>query len=156
MKSTSPSADGEERAAGAVLFREEDGRRLYLLLRHEQGGHWGFAKGRIEQGEGELEAAMREICEETGIVDVDLVGGVSVESRYPVRRDGRALRKTVIYFAARVRGDAIRLSHEHTDGRWLVPAEALQILTHAESRRVLEAVEDALSRASAGAQPSPA
>jgi len=156
MKSTSPSADGEERAAGAVLFREEDGRRLYLLLRHEQGGHWGFAKGRIEQGEGELEAAMREICEETGIVDVDLVGGVSVESRYPVRRDGRALRKTVIYFAARVRGDAIRLSHEHTDGRWLVPAEALQILTHAESRRVLETVEDALSRASAGAQPSPA
>ncbi len=99
---------------------------------------------------------MREICEETGIVNVDLVGGVSVESRYPVRRDGRALRKTVTYFAARVRGDAIRLSREHTDGRWLVPAEALQILTHAESRRVLEAVEDALSRASAGAQPSPA
>jgi 8-oxo-dGTP pyrophosphatase MutT (NUDIX family) len=157
MKSTSPSADGEERAAGVVLFREEDGRRLFLLLRHEQGGHWGFAKGRIERGEGELEAAMREIREETGIVDVDLVAGVSIESRYPVRRGGRMLRKTVTYFAARVRGDAIQLSHEHTDGRWLVPTEALQILTHAESRRVLEAVEDALSRANAGRpQPSPA
>jgi len=156
MKSTSPSADGEERAAGAVLFCERDGRRLYLLLRHDQGGHWGFAKGRIEQGEGELEAAMREIREETGIVDVELVAGVSIESRYPIRREGRPLRKTVTYFAARVRGDAIRLSHEHTDGRWLVPAEALQILTHAESRRVLEAVEDALSHASAGAEPAPA
>jgi len=157
MKSTSPSADGEERAAGAVLFREMDGRRLYLLLRHEQGGHWGFAKGRIEPGEGELEAAMREIREETGIVDVGLVADVSIESHYPVRRGGRPLRKTVTYFAARVRGDAIRLSHEHTDGRWLAPSEALQILTHAESRRVLEAVEDALSRASAGRpQPPPA
>jgi 8-oxo-dGTP pyrophosphatase MutT (NUDIX family) len=157
MKSTSPSVDGEERAAGAVLFREEDGRRLYLLLRHEHGGHWGFAKGRIEQGEGELEAAMREIREETGIVAVDLVGGVSIESHYPIRRDGRPLRKTVMYFAARVCGDAIRLSHEHTDGRWLVPAEALRILTHAESRRVLEAVEDALSHASArAAEPAPA
>jgi bis(5'-nucleosidyl)-tetraphosphatase len=156
MKSTSPNADGEERAAGVVLFREEDGRRLFLLLRHEQGGHWGFAKGRIEQGEGELEAALREIHEETGIVDVDLVVGVSVESRYPVRRDGRALRKTVTYFAARVRGDSIQLSSEHTDGRWLMPAEALRILTHAESRRVLEVVEDALSRASAGVEPSPA
>jgi 8-oxo-dGTP pyrophosphatase MutT (NUDIX family) len=145
MKSTSPSADGEERAAGAVLFREEGGRRVFLLLRHEQGGHWGFAKGRIEPGESEVEAAMREIREETGIAEIDLVPGLSVRSDYIVRRGGRPLRKTVTYFAARVRGDAILLSHEHTDARWVVPAEALRILTHAESRRVLETVEVTLT-----------
>ncbi len=148
MKSTLPDADSEERAAGAVLFREEDGRRLFLLLRHEQGGHWGFAKGRIEPGEGELEAAMREIREETGIAEIDLVPGVSVRSDYSVRRGGRVRRKTVTYFAARVCGDAIRLSQEHTDARWVTPAEALRVLTHAESRRVLLSVDDALAHPS--------
>ncbi|MCX6100123.1 MAG: NUDIX domain-containing protein [Candidatus Bipolaricaulota bacterium] len=150
MKSTSPSEDGKERAAGAVLFREEAGRRLYLLLRHEQGGHWGFAKGRIEKGEGVLEAAMREIREETGISDIELVAGLSVTSRYPIRREGRPLLKTVTYYAARVRGDSIHLSNEHTDGRWVSPDAATQLLTHAESRRVLLTVEDALSRSAGG------
>jgi 8-oxo-dGTP pyrophosphatase MutT (NUDIX family) len=142
---TSPSTDGEEQAAGAVLFREEEGRRVFLLLRHEHGGHWGFAKGRVEPGESDVEAARREIREETGITDIDLVAGVAVRSNYIVRRGGRALRKTVTYFAARVRDRAVQLSHEHTDARWVVPAEALRILTHAESRRVLEAVDAALT-----------
>jgi 8-oxo-dGTP pyrophosphatase MutT (NUDIX family) len=147
MKSTSPSEDGEERAAGAVLFREEGGRRLYLLLRHQQGGHWGFAKGRVEPGESVFDAAMREIREETGISPVELVGGVSVVSRYPIQRGGRALLKTVTYFAAQVRGDSVTLSREHTDARWVTAAEAVRVLTHAESRRVLLSVDSELARA---------
>jgi 8-oxo-dGTP pyrophosphatase MutT (NUDIX family) len=146
MKSISHSEEGEERAAGAVLFREEGGRRLFLLLRHQQGGHWGFAKGRIEQGESALEAATREIREETGIGDVQPMTDISLTSRYPVFRDGRSLMKTVTYFAARVQGSAVRLSSEHTDGRWVAIDAAMRILTHAESRRVLLAVEEALSR----------
>lgn len=145
MKSTSPSEDAEERAAGAVLFREEGGRRLYLLLRHKQGGHWGFAKGRIEPGEGTRDAALREIREETGIEGIAFVDGVCVESTYSVHRNARALRKTVTYYAARAGGDAIRLSHEHTDARWVSAVDALSILTHAESRRVLVSVDEALA-----------
>jgi 8-oxo-dGTP pyrophosphatase MutT (NUDIX family) len=145
MKSTSPSEGGEERAAGGVLFREEGGRRLYLLLRHQQGGHWGFAKGRIELGESVFDAAMREIREETGIEPGEWVDGASVVSRYPMQRDGRVLLKTVTYFAARVRGESVALSREHTDARWVTVEEALRVLTHAESRRVLLSVEDGLS-----------
>ena len=146
MKSTSPSEEGEERAAGAVLFREEDGRRLFLLLRHQQGGHWGFAKGRIEEGEGVLEAAAREVREETGIDDVRPVPDISLTSRYPIRRGGRSLTKIVTYFAVRVHSDSIRLSDEHTDGRWVSVEDAMRILTHTESRRILLSVEEVLSR----------
>jgi 8-oxo-dGTP pyrophosphatase MutT (NUDIX family) len=145
MKSTSLNGDGEERAAGGVLFHDEAGRRLFLLLRHERGGHWGFPKGRVEAGESELDAALREIREETGISNIELVDGVAVTSRYPILRDGRSLSKTVTYFAARVRGEPVCLSHEHTDARWATTAEAARILTHAESRRVLHAVESALA-----------
>jgi len=53
--------------------------------------------------------------------------------------------KTVTYFAACVETDAICLSDEHTDGRWVSAAEALRVLTHAESRRILLSVEESLS-----------
>lgn len=92
---------------------------------------------------------MREIREETGISDIELVPELSVTSRYPIRREGRSLLKTVTYYAARVRGDSIHLSDEHTDARWVAPDAALRLLTHAESRRVLLTVEDALSRPAA-------
>lgn len=146
MKSTSPSDDGGERAAGGVLFREEGGRRLYLLLRHQHGGHWGFAKGRAEAGETDLDAARREIQEETGIRDLEWAAGIAVTSRYPIVRDGRSLLKTVTYFAASVRGEPVALSREHTDARWLTLGDALRLLTHADSRRVLAAVDEALGR----------
>ncbi len=144
MKSTSPSEEGEERAAGGVLYREDAGRRLFLLLRHQQGGHWGIPKGRIEAGETELEAAAREVREETGIVDIEWMSAAPLTSRYPIVRDGRRLQKTVVYVPARALGAPVTLSGEHTDARWATATDALRVLTHAESRRVLRDVDAAL------------
>jgi bis(5'-nucleosidyl)-tetraphosphatase len=137
-KSTSPSGDGEERAAGFVVFCDEEGRRVYLILLHRDGGHWGFPKGRIEAGENRVEAARREIREETGICDLASVPGFAARSRYRVVRGGRTLEKTVDYFLGRTGTRSVRLSHEHDEARWLDLERARATLTHAESRRVLD------------------
>ena len=52
-----------------------------LLLRHSSvssrgGGHWDFPKGHIDDGETEIQTALRELEEETGIANVDLVEGL--------------------------------------------------------------------------------
>ncbi|MCX6094496.1 MAG: NUDIX domain-containing protein [Candidatus Bipolaricaulota bacterium] len=137
-KSTSHSPDGEERAAGFVVFREAGGGRVYLILLHRDGGHWGFPKGRIEAGESQLEAALREIGEETGISDVTSVPGFAVRSRYRVVRGGRRLEKTVDYFLGQTDVTLVRLSNEHDEAEWLDLDRARAKLTHAESRRVLD------------------
>jgi len=65
----------KERSAGFVVFTErEDGKRLYLLL-HYPSGHWDFPKGHVEEGESEIRAALRELREETGLTDVEVVFG---------------------------------------------------------------------------------
>ena len=147
MKSTSPSGDveeAEERSAGFVLFRRLGKRRRYLLLRHREGGHWAFPKGRIEPGEDELAAARREIAEETGIDVLEPISGFREVSAYRFERDGRPIAKTVDYFLAGTDTEKIRLSDEHVDAAWLDADGARERLTYAESRRILDRAEACL------------
>ncbi|MGB2982813.1 MAG: bis(5'-nucleosyl)-tetraphosphatase [Candidatus Bipolaricaulia bacterium] len=143
-KSTSPS--GEERSAGFVVYySERPGERRYLLLRHRDGGHWAFPKGRIEQGEEPEDAARRETQEETGIEDVRIVPGFRAVSQYRFLRRGRAIEKSVVYFLAEASPADVRLSSEHSDSTWLDSREARRKLTFEETRRVLDRAEGRLA-----------
>lgn len=140
MKWTLPSEleEGEERAAGFVLFRTTHQQRQYLLLRHNDGGHWAFPKGRLEPNEEEVEAALREIFEETGMSQLSPVPGFCETSSYTVRRNGQEKAKTVTYFLAEVREGHVVLSAEHTDYQWLTLTEAIATVTFDSSRRILK------------------
>jgi len=139
-KSTSTD-DGEppEQAAGFVLFLGEDGGRRFLLLRHCNGGHWGFPKGRIEAGEQDIVAAVREVQEETGIAEIEPIPGFRTTSTYRFTRNGSSVSKEVTYFLARVKSADVVLSVEHVECQWLPYPVACETLTYAETREVLRA-----------------
>ena len=143
MKSTLPNEaeEGEERSAGFVVFRCCDGRRLYLVLKHLNGGHWAFPKGRIEPGEAELAAATREVAEETGIEELKAIPGFRTTSSYRFVRGGQPISKTVVYFLAETMEGRVRLSDEHGDSAWLDAGEARRRLSYAESRCLLDEAE---------------
>ena len=71
----------DEKSCGVVLFREEKGEYLFLIL-HYPGGHWDLPKGHVEEGETEHETANRELLEETGIADLEFVDGYREEISY--------------------------------------------------------------------------
>lgn len=142
-KSTS-TEEGEppERSAGFVLYTcGKEGERRYLLLRHRNGGHWGFPKGRIEAGEPAGGAALREAKEETGIKKVEVIPGFCTVSTYRFLRDGAPVRKKVIYFLARAEPGDIVLSDEHVAWRWLPYPAAYRTLTYPDTQKVLRAAE---------------
>lgn len=56
----------KEKSCGAVVFRRE-GERVLFLLEHMVQGHISLPKGHVESGETEAETALREIREETGL-----------------------------------------------------------------------------------------
>ena len=68
----------DETSAGGVVFRVEEGRPLYLLIRDSY-QNWGFPKGHLEAGERPEDAALREVSEETGLGD--LVGSRLASTR---------------------------------------------------------------------------
>jgi bis(5'-nucleosidyl)-tetraphosphatase len=148
MKSTSPSEgeEGEERSAGFVLYRCSEGQRLYLVLCHRNGGHWGFPKGHIEPEEDELVAARREITEETGIERLRPLPGFRATSTYRFARGPRSISKSVVYFLAEAETGRVRLSSEHSDAAWLAADDAKRRLTYAEGRRVLDEAEARLEQ----------
>lgn len=58
----------KERSAGCIIIRNNK----VLLIHQKNGDFWGFPKGHIEDGETEVEGALREVREETGlIVEID-------------------------------------------------------------------------------------
>ena len=56
-----------EFSAGGVVYRRVDERLLVLVGKHSGYHKWVLPKGLIEEGETKMEAAVREVEEETGI-----------------------------------------------------------------------------------------
>lgn len=136
------------RSAGVVVFREGP-ERSYLLLRSALTRRpvWEFPKGAIEAGESELEAAARELQEETGLApgDYSLLDGFREEERYFFTRgsgdDRRLIHKQVVYFLAEWRSGEVQISREATRFLWAPAAEAQRLLRFPEKRRVLTSAQ---------------
>ncbi|AXY25808.1 DNA mismatch repair protein MutT [Suicoccus acidiformans] len=124
----------EEISCGAVVYRMETNKPLYLVIRHMNGGHWAFAKGHVEANETEEETALREIQEETGL-HVELDTNFREVNRYS---PGPGITKDVIYFLAQAQTSAIQeQAIEVTDSAWLPFEEAVERLTYANDQAIL-------------------
>ena len=88
------------KSCGILPYRIHQGQREYLIVFEEFSQCWSLPKGHMEAGETEVQAALRELYEETG-----LTGQPDVTKRavleYPLRPTGR---KQVILFPALVTG----------------------------------------------------
>jgi len=93
-------------------------------------------KGHVDPGETPIEAAVREVREETGIV-AELVCELG-ESRYWYRRDGRTIGKAVTFFLFNyLSGDTADHDDEVEEVRWIPLAEAETELSHDAEREMV-------------------
>ncbi len=125
-----------EHSAGAVIYRIEDDQLKFLILKYGL-GHWDFPKGNVEKGESEIETVKREIEEETGIKDIEIIDGFKESVSYYYRMHGKLIYKTVNYYLAKTQQKDVRLSYEHEDYAWVTLYEALKYLKHKNSIDVL-------------------
>ena len=57
-----------EKSCGALVYRvTPNGQKELLFIKHRHGTHWSFPKGHMEEGETEVQTALREVKEETGL-----------------------------------------------------------------------------------------
>jgi len=136
----------EERSAGAVIFNENDGLTNFLLLNYPE-GHWDFPKGNIEKGELLLDTVRREISEETGINNIEILPIFKKNVVYYYRRNTGIVHKEVIYFLARALTLDVTLSHEHKNYLWLDLENALKKVTYKNSKNTLKAASKFLDEA---------
>jgi bis(5'-nucleosidyl)-tetraphosphatase len=135
-----------EKSCGAVIYRLEDGRRLYLLMHYEE-GHWDFPKGHVEKGETEEQTARREIAEETGITEVEFEKFFREVISYSFKRGGELVPKEVIFFAGKTHEKEVRLSDEHTGFVWLPYQSAMKKISYRNAKEMLRKAEEKLALA---------
>jgi 8-oxo-dGTP diphosphatase len=103
---------------GAVI-KDDHGRLLLIKRGHAPGaGLWSLPGGRIEPGETDTEALVREMREETGL-EVE-AGRLLGTVRRP-GRDGDVL--DIRDYAAAITGGTLRPGDDAADARWVHTAE---------------------------------
>jgi 8-oxo-dGTP pyrophosphatase MutT (NUDIX family) len=126
-----------EVSAGGVVVR--DGQVLVIVptRRAADGSHvLGLPKGHLDEGETSLQAATREVREETG-VEAEPIGELG-EVRYWYVRDRRRVAKSVVFFLFRyVSGDPADHDDEVLEARWMGLAEAREALTYPGEREMV-------------------
>ena len=121
------------KSIGAVVH--SNGR--FLLLQYAA-GHWDFVKGHVEKGESEVETMVRELCEETGISQFEVMPGFREEINYVYKNGKETVKKTAVFYLIETKETKIKLSNEHTSFAWLPFKEALGKITYENSKQVLE------------------
>ena len=112
-------APNKRLSAGVVVVRNTPEGMRFLLLRAYR--HWDFPKGMVEAGETPLNAAKREVEEETGLAGLCFDWGEDFRETPPYARG-----KVARYYLARTDREEVHLIanpqtgiHEHMEYRWV-------------------------------------
>ena len=125
--SEDPQDNNDKLSCGAVLVRQTNAGWLTLMLRAYK--NWDFPKGIREDGESSIEAARREIGEETGIRDISFDWGDRYTDTGPYNRG-----KVARYYLARTEQEEVVMGispllgrPEHHEYSWLSFDDAYDI-----------------------------
>lgn len=123
-----------EKSCGVVVYTRVNGEIKYVLAQ-ALGGHYGFPKGHTEEGESEVETAMREVFEEVHLKPT-LIPGFRAIEEYDI--PSIDVHKQVVFFLGEYHDQKIIFQKEELTGAPLLPyEEALRTLTHKEGKQIL-------------------
>ena len=128
-----------EKSCGAIVYRKFHGNIELMLIKNQNGGHWSFPKGHVEEGETEEQTAVREIMEETGI-EVMLDTSFRRVITYSPKKETT---KDVIYFLAKaVTYDYTPQEEEIAQIKWVEINHAASILSYDNDRQLVVQAKD--------------
>jgi ADP-ribose pyrophosphatase YjhB (NUDIX family) len=129
------------RSAGGVVLNG-DGE---VLVVSQRGKSWSLPKGHIDRGEDALTAAKREIYEESGIRDLELVRELGTYERNKISLDGgedRSERKAITMFLFRTREKTLKpVDPDNPEARWVERSQVAPLLTHEKDKEFFRRVE---------------
>ena len=63
-----------QKVAGIIIFINKKNKNKFLILKNNK-NKWDFPKGKVDRNESILKASLRELYEETGIDNINIIDG---------------------------------------------------------------------------------
>lgn len=127
-----------EPTAGGVVFRRNKAGEVEILLIQDAKDRWTIPKGHIEEGETAQQTARREIGEEAGLTDVEVLGWLGkIHFRY--RRVDRLVLMTTQIYLVRAKGDtdAIKKEEWMNGIKWFTFHDALEEIEYEDIGKLM-------------------
>ena len=134
-----------EKSCGGIVFTREENCIKYLIVLSKE-GIYGFPKGHMEGTETEIETALREILEETGL-HVRLVDGFRAEDTHRFIYNGEIRTKHIVYFLGEYSNQTPIAQESELSSIHLMDFEtAISMFQYESSKRLLTEACDYLTK----------
>ncbi len=124
----------ETESAGGVVLNKSG----LVLVVNQLGTSWSLPKGHIDLGEGKIEAALREIYEESGIKKLTIVKELGSYRRYKIGKSGgedKSEIKTIHMFLFKTEEDFLNPQDpENPEALWVEKEKVSDLLTHKKDK----------------------
>jgi len=128
-----------ESAGGVVLNKYGE-----VLVVNQNGKTWSLPKGHVESQEDHMQAARREIYEESGVSDLNFVKELGVYQRYKVSLSGEddtAEFKTItMYLFKTAQHDLNPRDRDNPEARWVKKEQVVELLTHYKDKEFFKRI----------------
>lgn len=129
-----------ESAGGVVLNAKNE-----VLVVSQHGVSWSLPKGHIDPGEDTLAAAKREIYEESGITQLELVKELGFYERHRIGKradhEDRTELKKMHFFLFRTRQTELKPVDPHNpEARWVPKRRVAELLTHKKDKEFFQSI----------------
>lgn len=123
----------KEKCCGCLIIKNDK----ILLVYEKDPKFWGFPKGHVEEGETEVETALREVKEETDL-DVKIDESKRYVITYVIKDN---IEKTCVFFKAYPLSDNIKMQpSEIAKTKWCDKDEALSLIKYDNLKNILKEV----------------
>jgi len=117
--------------AGGVVINEFD--EIIVVSQKGKIKTWSLPKGHVEEGETELKTAIREIYEESGAKDLELIKPLGAYERYSMNDETELKRRTFFLFKA-AKQELKPIDSDNPEALWIHKDKVSEILTHPKDK----------------------
>jgi ADP-ribose pyrophosphatase YjhB (NUDIX family) len=140
VRQSSPQAVNVTVSAGGVVVNKQGD----VLVVNQNGTTWSLPKGHVHDGEDPKQAAAREIMEEAGITELQMLGQLGSYGRYKLGKttgEDRQEWKVLVFFLFKTKQHELKPQDpSHPHARWVHPDEVEDLLTHPKDKAFYKSI----------------